>query len=103
MPPGKKPKQSGEISWACFPKVVRTNEIARLVIITYIALHYNSKILYHYLSIRAFLSGFGVKCFERCWLTLLQKCALAQEIKLGSDDLFSSCEGGVWVRDYGDH
>ena len=32
---------------------------------------------------------------------MLQKCALAQEIRLGSPDRFSSGEGGVWGRDYG--
>ena len=31
---------------------------------------------------------------------MLQKCALAQEIRLGSPDRFSSGEGGVWGRDY---
>ena len=29
-----------------------------------------------------------------------QKRALAQEIRLGSPDRFSSWEGGVWGRDY---
>jgi len=32
-------------------------------------------------------------------ITLLQKHALAQEIKLGSPDHFSSWEGGVWGWD----
>ena len=44
VPPGE--KRSGEqsqISWAYYPKVVRTNEIARSVIITQHA-PYNSKI-----------------------------------------------------------
>ena len=29
-----------------------------------------------------------------------QKGALAQEIRIGSPDCFSSWEGGVWGRDY---
>ena len=50
---------SGErsrISWAYYPKVVRTNEIMTS------------------------LGGMSVKCFERCQVTLLQKHVLAQEI-----------------------
>ena len=58
-PPSK--KQSGErsrIAWVCSQEVVRTNEIARLVILTKHFLH-NSKIFYLYSSIRTF--------FERVW------------------------------------
>ena len=56
-------KQSGEwswISWAYSPKVVRTNEITRLVIIMY-HLPYNNK--YLYLSIRTFLERVWHKMF----------------------------------------
>ena len=64
VPPGK--KRSGEQSqtlWAYFPKVVRTNEIARWIIIS----PYNSKSLF--ISIRVsvpFLSRLVAKCFDRC-------------------------------------
>ena len=53
--------QSGEqsrISWAYYPKAVKTNEIARSVIITY-SFPCNSKIC-------TFLSRLSTKCFEHC-------------------------------------
>ena len=44
VPPGeKRPGERSRISWAYYPKVVMTNEIARSVIITY-HFPYNSKI-----------------------------------------------------------
>ena len=51
-------------SWAYSPKVARTNETVRSVIITWDFL--NSKTSYLYWSIHSFLSRFGIKCFECC-------------------------------------
>ena len=62
VPPSE--KQSGEqsrISWAHSPKVVRTNEIARLLI-TSVTTVKNFNL---YSSICTFLSGLAAKCFER--------------------------------------
>ena len=62
-PPGK--KRSGEqsqISWAYYPKVVTTNEIARLVIMTYTFLT-TVKFVHFHLSINTFLSRFGHRMF----------------------------------------
>ena len=50
--------QSGEQAWAYSPKVIRTNEIARLVIVMY-HFPYNSKFLNLYSSICTF--------FEQVW------------------------------------
>ena len=66
MAPGE--KQSGEqshISWAYSPKVVRTNEIARSVIIT--CVRSTSLTTVKILSLLEYLlSGFDAKSFERC-------------------------------------
>ena len=65
-PPGEKQFGKQKLTFlSLFPKVVGTNEIARLVIITQ-HFPYNSKV---FISTRVsvpFLSGFGVKCFECC-------------------------------------
>ena len=90
-PPSK--KSSGERSPK---KLVGTNEIARLVIITkYFPSKNKSLLEYPY-------------PFEQVWRKMLwtllgdtvAKCARTQEIQLGSPDCFSSREGGVWGRDY---
>ena len=62
-PPGE--KQSGErsrISWAYYPKAIRTNEIAGSVIITY-HLPYDSKICHLHSSIRPFFERVVCKMF----------------------------------------
>ena len=61
-------KQSGErsrISWVYYPKVVRTNEIERSVIITYVALSLTStvKFAHLHLSIRTFFERVVRKMF----------------------------------------
>ena len=74
-PPGE--KRSGErsrISWAYYPKVVRTNEIARSVIIMFTSLT-TAKFVHHHSSIRTFLSGLSEKCFEHLGYTVAKECA----------------------------
>ena len=52
---------------------------------------------------RVWLARLGIHSFfgaERCYVTLWQEPALAQEIRLGLADCLSLWEGGVWGRDY---
>ena len=70
------------ISWAYFPKVVRTNVIVRPVII----------------------ATSSTSLFEQVWHKIflgdsVRQSALAQKIQLGSPDCFSSWEAGVWGWD----
>ena len=93
-------KQSGErsrISQVYSPKVVMTNEIARLVTITSTSLTTVKFLKSTWVSI-PFLSGFGVLKVARWYCH--KSVRKPKKFDFGSPDHFSSLEGGVWGRDY---
>ena len=98
MPPGEKRScKQTQISWAYYPKVIRTNEFGRSVIITQ-HFPYNSKICS---SLFEYLYYFWADCPQNVLNIARLHChkrVLAQEIQLDSPDYFSLWEGGVWGR-----
>ena len=98
MPPGEKwSSKQTQISWAYYPKMIRTNEIGRSVIITQ-HFPYNSKICS---SLFEYLYYFWADCPQNVLNIARLHChkrVLAQEIQLDSPDYFSLWEGGVWGR-----
>ena len=96
-------RQSGEqrqISWAYSPKVVRTNEIARLAIITK-HFPYNSKTFCLYSSIRTFFEQVWYKMF---WTllgdTVAKVCASPRNSTWSTRPFLLRRGWGLWTRLY---